>query len=102
MGANAVMYAGDSKLLAITIGDRSGAAVNLAGATITYAIVELVPGGAPVTRLTKTLADGVGVGGAGNNVVNVQLAEADTAALVGEYRHELEIVDSAGNISTAM
>jgi hypothetical protein len=90
------MYSGDSVSIAVTVTDSTtGAAVNITGATMTWALAT-APGTTPL--LTKTSGDGdITVSGASSNVATVALAPADTAALNGVYHHELQIVDGGGN-----
>lgn len=97
--AGSSMYSGDSVSIAVTVTDSStGAAVNLTGATMTWALADTA---GATARLTKTSADGdITVGGASSNVATVTLTAADTAGLAGVYVHELQVVDGDGKTYT--
>jgi len=92
---------GDSQKLIITVqdADNAPAAKNLTGATITWALARS-RGSAPL--ITKTVGSGITVTDAANGALEVAIAPADTATIDGVHYHELEVVDSAGNKSTAV
>ena len=98
MATDFSMSSGDTKNISITITDSAGDAVDLTGATSIWAIYS---GGTAL--LTKTSAAGaITYGGASTNVATVAVAAADTESIAGGvYRHELEITDTSGNVSTA-
>lgn len=93
------MYSGDNVSIAVTVTDSStGAAVDLTGASMSWALAA-APG--ETALVTKTSADGdITVGGASSNVATVALEPADTAALDGVYIHELQLVDGASKTHT--
>lgn len=93
------MYSGDSVSIAVTVTDSTtGAAVNLTGATLTWALAT-APGA--TATLTKTSGAGeITVSGASSNVATVALQPADTAGLGGLYTHELQVVDGASAVYT--
>lgn len=97
--AQSSMYSGDSVPIAVTVTDsETGAAVDLTGATATWALATK-PGDTPLA--TKTSGDGdITIGGDDSNVVTVTLEPADTAALDGLYLHEVQLVDGAGAVHT--
>ncbi len=89
------MYAGNTKHLAFAVVDEAGMAVDVTGAMVTFVIA---PQNNPAPVITKsTNTNGVGVS---SSTITVMLTPDDTAALVGSYRYELEIVDASGNVST--
>jgi len=93
------MYSGDSVSIAVTVTDSTtGAAVNLTGATLTWALAT-APGSTATLTKTSTAGD-ITVGGAGSNVATVALQPADTASLGGLYTHELQVVDGAAAVYT--
>lgn len=97
--ATSSMYSGDSVSIAVTVTDSTtGAAVNLTGATLTWALAT-APGATAL--LTKSSTDGdITVSGASSNIATVALEPADTAILGGVYTHELQGVDGAGAVYT--
>ena len=98
--AGSSMYSGDTVSIAVTVTDSTtGAAVNLTGASMTWALAT-APGATAL--VTKTSADGdITVGGAGSNVATVALEPTDTATLTaGVYTHELQVTDGGGNVYT--
>lgn len=93
------LWAGDTLTLGVTITNEAGAAVNLTGATLRYAIA---PSHNHTTKsVSKTTGSGVTHTDAANGVAQIALLPADTAGLKGVYVHELEVEDSAGKKSTA-
>ena len=97
--ATSSMYSGDSVSIAVTVTDSTtGAAVNLTGATMTWALAT-APGATAL--VTKTSTDGdITVSGVSSNVATVALEPADTAALSGVYHHELQVIDGASAVYT--
>jgi hypothetical protein len=98
-----VYVAGDYLELLVTVTDGAGAPVNLAGATaIRYAVTRRGPGGAPILPavIVKSLGSGVAVTDAAAGKFTVTLANGETGALAGTYRHEAEVTDADGRIST--
>lgn len=84
----------------VTDGDADGAPLDLTGLTVKWAL-SAAPRGAPgwtTTRLVEKVspAGGVTIVDATAGVLTVQVNGADTAALLGRYRHELEVFDGAG------
>ena len=95
MANDFTMYQGDSKTIAYSVVDGDGAAVDVSGASVTFAIARNLETTAVLTKTSATSA--VVVSGSS---VTVTLSAADTAALFGLYFHELQITDSSGNVST--
>lgn len=90
------MHSGDTLVATIPITDGDGAPVDLTGASATYRIVS---GDNTQVHVTKTESDGLVLAG---STVTLTLSPADTAALSGIYYHEMEITDTAGNVSTVL
>lgn len=98
MSQDFTLVSGDTLALEIVITDPTGAAVDLTtAAAITWLLIDRRTR-QPV--ITKTLADGITVGEIYQNVIIVNLAPADSAALAGLYAHELEVRDHAGGVWT--
>lgn len=95
------MYAGDSRTLTIAVVDGDGAAVDLTGATIEWGLWSETD---PATLLiSKSTSSGIAIltqSGDTLGKCRVTLSPANTSALQGDYRHEAEVTDGAGNIST--
>lgn len=96
---NVSLAAGDNMVITVTV-TQAGSAKNLTGATaINY---KAYPLNSSTAVITKALLSGVTVTNAAGGIFTVTLAPADTTALCGDYRHEAEITDVSGNISTVM
>lgn len=95
------MYAGDSRTLTIAVVDGDGAAVNLTGASIEWGLWS--DADATTLLISKSTSSGITIltqSGDTLGKFRVTLAPADTSGLQGDYRHEAEVTDGAGNIST--
>jgi hypothetical protein len=71
--------------------------VNLSGSSVILKAARSVTD--PVV-LTKTNADGIQITGSGNSTISIPLDPEDTLNLSGKYYFEVEVTDTAGNIST--
>lgn len=91
---NDSMHSGDTLVAEVPIVDEDGVAVDLTGAAATYRIADSAHGTVHVEK-----AEGAGIVLAGDTAT-ITLAPADTAELSGWYYHELEIIDTLGNVST--
>jgi hypothetical protein len=98
---NFSMYQGDDFTLTVTVKDAAGAAKNLTGATIKWALH--TTNKAAVPKLSKAIGTGIAVTDAAGGVFTVTIARADTAALkAGAYYHEVEITDVASKRATVL
>jgi hypothetical protein len=99
---NVTMYSGDSRVLAFTITEANGTTpINLTGAVVAWACARKLSGGFSTTpTLSKEIGAGITIIAAIAGTLEVALAPADTASLVGRYYHELQVTDAAGNVST--
>lgn len=95
------MQAGDTKRLIVSVKDPDGAAVPLGGAlSIQWWAAKRVSSS---TRLVeKGLGTGVTVTDAPNGVLRVDIDPDDTALVSGAFYHELEVIDSGGDIQTVL
>lgn len=98
---NVTLYSGDDCILAISIVDETGVALNVTGATFVWSLARTA--GTPAI-LTKTSAGGgVVITNATTGAVQVTLTHNDTAASSVppfQYWHQLVMTDPSGNVST--
>lgn len=94
--------AGDDVLLRFAVTDEDDEAANLTGTTIKFAAVKaerpqptaaISTEGSPVTAIV-TVTDLTG------GLFEVEIDAADTADLLGTYRFEAELTDTAGDVAT--
>lgn len=98
---NVVVYDGDDFALRVTLKDDAGAAVDLTTFnSLTWEVAKKVKGAA---FITKTDADGIEVQSPTTaGIVVITLLPTDTRGKAGEYRHEMQLVDSDGKYHTIM
>lgn len=95
------MYSGDTLQLIITVTDSdTGLAKNLSGATAIR--WELAKSAKVPSTLIKTLVSGITITNAAMGELRVDILPADTASLKGDFIHELEIIDFAGQVNTVL
>lgn len=85
---------GDTYTRVLTVTDASGTAINITGASLTFALKQYM--GSVV--LTSSLALTTPASG----IATLELSAAQTAALTAEriYRYEVEVVDAQSKITT--
>lgn len=94
------MYAGDSRLIPVTVTNTAGTAKNLTGATVEWAMY-LMNSATP--SATKESGDGIEFVAASDGTLEIALDPADTENLRPHtYYHEAKVTDSSGNISTVL
>lgn len=94
------MHSGDNRKLEVTVQSAAGTPVDITGATFKWQLSKLDAEGAiplPKSETPILQKDNGGLGGVaiitpGSGRVDVTLIPADTAALRGEYYHELQMV----------
>lgn len=91
VGDDPVYFSGDTLLIQLTIndGDNPGNPRNLSGVTDITWVLAKKQGAAPL--VTKTLGAGVTSPLDATGRVDIQIDNADTAALAGTYYHELQV-----------
>jgi hypothetical protein len=95
------MQAGDTKRLIVSVKDPAGAAIPLGGAiSIQWWAAKKVT--SAIHLVEKGLGTGVTITDAPNGVLRVDIDPDDTALISGAYYHELEVIDSAGDIQTVL
>ena len=104
VGASAPLYvAGDFLELVVTILDGDGEPVDIAAAEdIRYVITKQGAGGDPAgpVLVGKSLGSGIAITNGAAGQFTVTIANGETGSLVGSHRHECEVTDSEGRIST--
>lgn len=86
------IVAGDSKNIVVTVTKNDGTPLNLAGASIRWGFSDVI----------KDVTNGVIITDAVNGQFTVVLKPADTEGKSGKQKHEAEITDQFGNVSTVM
>lgn len=95
------MHQGDTKRLTVTVKDPAGAVVSLVGAqSIKWWVAKTVR--STVRLIEKSVGSGIVVTNAAGGVITITLSPANTVAVSGSYYHELEVIDSAGDIGTVL
>lgn len=103
-GSDGTLYVGGDHLeFVVAVTDAAGAPANLTGAmAIKYVITRQGSGGQPSgpALVSKTLGSGIAVTDAAGGIFTVTLEDGVTGSLAGSYRHEAEVTDVEGRIST--
>lgn len=94
------MYAGNKRVLNVTVKDQAGALLNLTGYTAVFKVLRR-QGGAiqspAALTLTSSPPAGIYIPTPANGVVVITLATGQTANFNGLYYWELELTDSSGD-----
>jgi hypothetical protein len=98
---NIDLISGDSYNLNFTIRDKAGAVVDITGCAFKYQIAKEVGKTAKVSKSTDVSGEIV-ILDAPNGRVRVVLKPADTAALKGDFIHELQMTDAGLDVSTVV
>lgn len=93
------VYRKNDMLLQISVTDETGAALDLTGAALTFAVRSI--SGAS-TIFMKTLANGITVANVLAGTIEIDLTAAETDIQPGTYRLELLVTDVNGNRYTAL
>lgn len=93
VGGDPVYFSGDALLLQVTVNDQAGSPLDLSTLPLSEATWVLAKKQGSTPLVTKTLGSGVTLvnppGADGR--LDVQINNVDTAALKGEYYHELQL-----------
>ena len=99
-GQNFTIYQGDHKQVYVTTYEEDGITnLNILSCDINWVMYKRYPEN---IVLTKTTASGITITTAASGIFLISLVPVDTENLLGEYNHEAELTDQAGNISTIM
>ena len=90
---NFEMFSGNTKPVAFDVIDHNDLAVDLTGASGSFAVARTSRGPALFTKSGS-------VPGSPTNRIQFTIAPADTEALNGTFYYECEITDAAGRVST--
>lgn len=93
------LFAGDTKVLDITVKDDEGAVVDITDATIRWQLARSV--NAPAV-LQKAVGSGITISDGPNGLFEVALANADTETLKGAFYHEAEVILPDSTIATVV
>lgn len=97
MKRNFTLQAGDDKILRFTIKDEAGVVVNIAGFTVEWKMFDRNG----VEILSKSTGAGsITLSDPANGVCDVTVDSADTTALEGVFKHELDGIDGSSNRAT--
>lgn len=91
---NFSMYQGETKNLVVPITKEDGTALDLTGATITWALRQRMT--STSNLITKSTPSQITVSG---NTLTVHLIPSDTTSLKGAFYHECKMTDTQGNVS---
>lgn len=98
---NFELHQGDTKNLVITVKDPTRTPVSLLGAqSVKWWVARRVT--STTKLLQKTVGSGITMTNASAGIVTIRLDPADTVSVSGDYYHELEVIDSAGDIGTVL
>ena len=93
---NLSKIAGDSESIVVTVVDETGAAVDLTGSTIEYAIKTDVRALANLLLLTSATTAITIL----SNTFTITMTPSNTVSLAGEYYHEAEITTADARVFT--
>lgn len=95
------MHQGDTKRIVVTVKTPAGVVISLIGAqSIKWWVAKKVTS---TTRLLeKAVGTGITVTDALHGVLQITISPNDTKTVSGPFYHELEVVDSTGDIGTVL
>lgn len=93
-------YAGNSKIISVTVSKQDGSAKDLSQCEVTYVLINQK--GDVVLRKSSNLPDHVTISGVTNEIASVFLSPDDTDTLHGTFTHHMNIVDENGYEETVM
>ena len=98
IGQNFSIYSGDDVTPRFSVTGSGGAGEDVTGASIVFIIFDS-PTGSSVLRKTTASSGDISIS---SSVVDINISGSNTASLVGDYYHELQITRSSdGKIQTA-
>lgn len=93
------MFAGDTKVLSVTVQDQDDAIVDLTGAAAEWVLAKQHGAAA---LITKTVGSGITITQPLNGQLEVLMQPADSVQLRGSYAYQLEITDAFSRKSTVL
>lgn len=96
---NFSIFAGDTKVITVTVQDDDGDAVTISSSTIEWRCIEDTNGTA---ALTKTTSDGISITDGSGGKFTITLTAGDTSFMSGDYYHEAQITFSDSTIMTIL
>lgn len=90
----ASLFAGETKLLNITLSDSNGSPVDINGATFEW---KLNVRNNPIIK--QSPSEDITILDANSGKLQIKLQPSDTSSLSGNYSQDLQLTDSNGNIS---
>lgn len=93
---NITLVSGDTLNFSATLTEVDGTPINFTRATIRWDF------GTAATGIRESNTQGITVMDAVNDKVTIHLTPADTISRSGKTKHELEVTDAAGNVSTVL
>lgn len=94
------IVSGDTVHLTVTVTDAQDNTVDLAGASVRWALSSRRDSTPTLTKSTSN--GGVTITDAAAGEFRVELDPSDTASLSGSWTHEAEVTDASGNVSTVL
>ena len=96
-GQNIEIYQGDTRTLTVTVYDLNGNIAPITGASIKWVVYKRSSG---KIYISKTVGSGIAITDDLNGLFEIALVRDDTLVLLGNYKHECELVDTSSNYST--
>ena len=96
-GQNIEIYQGDTRTLTVTVYDLDGKITSISGASIKWVVYKRSSG---KIYVSKTVGSGITITDGANGLLEIALLRDNTLNLLGNYKHECELVDTSNNYST--
>jgi len=100
MATDFEMFSGDNKILSVSVVDSAGVAVDLTSATASWQLARSNDAAPLIQKATG--GSGIVITDAAGGVLEITLSASDTDALKGSFYHELQVIDTSGNIATVL
>ena len=98
---NDEFYSGDHRTLTFTVKDGADVVVDITGATFLWTVRRSVLSAvAEISLVSGESPSEIDILVAASGTVQVVLVPTDTAALSGDFYHELQMTDVEGNVTT--
>jgi len=100
---NFSMHQGDTKRLSVAVKDPAGVAISLVAAqSIKWWVARKVTSTTRLLEKSDETDEGITVTNAAGGLLTIEIDPDDTKTVSGDYYHELEVIDSAGDIGTVL